>query len=71
MNAIYYTKYERIGNIDYAKSIFDFLRMTHEGNEQVNETNPQALIQRYKSFKMEEYEIIDDMFSMFQTLFFT
>lgn len=42
--------------------------MTHEGNEQVKETKALTLILKYESFKMEEDETIEDMFSMFQTL---
>lgn len=38
LNSISYTEYEKITNRDYAKSIFDSFRMTHEGNEKVKET---------------------------------
>lgn len=42
-------------------SIFDSLRMTHEGNKQVKETKLLILIQKYKTFKMEEDEMIGEM----------
>jgi hypothetical protein len=32
LNVISYTEYEKITNRDFAKSIVDSLRMTHEGN---------------------------------------
>jgi hypothetical protein len=61
-------EYEKITNRDFAKAIFDLLRMSHEGNELVKETKALALIQKYDSFKMEENENIEEMFSRFQTL---
>ena len=44
LNAISYTEYEKITDRENAKSIFDALRMTHEGNAQVKETKALALI---------------------------
>src|ERR1044072_2550065 len=35
LNAISYAEYEKITNKETAKSIFDSLQMTHEGNSQV------------------------------------
>src|ERR1044072_9849135 len=37
LNAISYAEYEKITNKESSKSIFDSLRMTHEGNSQVFE----------------------------------
>jgi hypothetical protein len=51
-----HTEYEKIMNRDSAKSIFNSLRMTHEGNVKVKETNALALIQKYEAFKMEDDE---------------
>lgn len=68
LNAISYTEYEKITNIDFAKSIFDSLRMTHEGNAQVKETKALALIHKYEAFRMEYDETIETMFSRFQIL---
>lgn len=42
--------------------------MTHEGNEQVKETKALALIHKYESFKMEEDEMVEEIFSRFKTL---
>lgn len=53
LNVISYSEYEKIINRDFAKSIFDSLKMINEGNEQVKETKSLTLIQKYESFKME------------------
>ena len=66
--AISYTEYEKITDKETAKSIFDSLQMTHEGNTQVKETKALALIQKYEAFKMEDDETIEEMFSRFQML---
>lgn len=68
LNAISYTEYEKITNKDIAKSIFDSLRMIREGNTQVKETNALSLIQKYESFKMEDDETVENIFSRLQTL---
>jgi hypothetical protein len=68
LNVISYTKYEKITNRDYAKSIFDSLRMTHQGNAQVKETKALTLIQEYEAFKMEDDEKVETMFLRFQIL---
>src|ERR1044072_127944 len=68
LNAISYTEYEKITNRETAKSIFDSLQMTHEGNTQVKETKALALIQKYEAFRMEEEESVETMFSRFQML---
>jgi spore coat polysaccharide biosynthesis predicted glycosyltransferase SpsG len=65
LNSISYNEYENITNRDSAKVIFDSLTMTHEDNELVKETKTLALIQKYESFKMEEDENIEEMFSRF------
>src|ERR1044072_8194459 len=68
LNAISYAEYEKITNKETAKSIFDSLQMTHEGNTQVKETKALALIQKYEAFRMEEDESVETMFSRFQML---
>src|ERR1044072_1054968 len=68
LNAISYAEYEKITNKETAKSIFDYLQMTHEGNTQVKETKALALIQKYEAFRMEEDESVETMFSRFQML---
>lgn len=67
MLVISYSVYENITNKDSAKSIFDFLRMTREGNKQFKETKALGLIQKYEAFRMEGDEIIEEKFSRFQT----
>lgn len=61
LNNISYTEYDSITNRDSVKSIFDSLRTTHEGNQQVKETNVLALIQKYEAFKIEEDETVEVM----------
>ena len=68
LSATSYIEYGKITNRATAKSIFDSLRMTHEGNNQFKETKALALIHKYEAFKMEDDETIENMFSMFQTL---
>lgn len=57
-NVISYTEYEKIINKYSAKSIFDSLRMTHEGNAKVKETKALALIHKYEAFRMEDDELL-------------
>src|ERR1044072_4605994 len=68
LNAISYAEYEKITDKETAKSIFDSLQMTHEGNSQVKETKALALIQKCEAFRMEEEESVENMFSRFQML---
>ena len=68
LSVISYTKYKKITNRESTKHMFDSLRMTHEGNTQVNETKALALIKKYEAFKMKEDETIETMFSRFQIL---
>ena len=63
LDAISYTEYEKITDRDSTKSIFDSLKIIHEGNDQVNGTKALALIQKYEAFKMEDDETIENMFS--------
>src|ERR1044072_106045 len=68
LNSISYLEYEKITNKETAKSIYDSLVMTHEGNNQVKETKALALLQKYEAFKMEDNESVEKMFSRFQIL---
>jgi hypothetical protein len=68
LSIISYTEYEKITNGDFTKSIFDSLRMTHEGKAQVKKTKAMALIKKYEAFKMEDDETVETMFSRFQML---
>src|ERR1044072_6835349 len=67
-NAISYAEYEKITNKETAKSIFDSLQMTYEGNTQVKETKALALILKFEAFRMEEDESVETMFSRFPIL---
>src|ERR1044072_4262083 len=68
LNAISYAEYKKITDKETAKSIYDSLQMTHDGNTQVKETKALALIQKYEAFRMEEQESVEAMFSRFQML---
>src|ERR1044072_6165684 len=68
LNSISYSEYEKITYKETAKSIYDSLVMTHEGNLQVKETKDLALVQKYEAFKMEDHETVEAMFSRFQML---
>ena len=68
LNVISYTEYEKITNIDTSKSIFDSMRMTHEGDAQVKETKALGLIKKYEAFKIEDEETVENIFSRFQNL---
>ncbi|XP_058732645.1 uncharacterized protein LOC131604203 [Vicia villosa] len=68
LSPLSYDLYEKITNKETAKSIFDSLKMNHEGNSQVKETMALTLIQKYEAFKMEEEEFVETMFSRFQIL---
>lgn len=54
VTVISYTGYDKITKRDSTKSIFDSLRMTHEGNDQVKEIKALAMIHKYEAFEMEE-----------------
>src|ERR1044072_7093119 len=68
LNSISYSEYEKITDKETAKSIYDSLVMTHEGNLQVKETKALALVQKYEACKMEDHETVEAMFSRFQML---
>lgn len=68
LDAISYAEYEKITSRETAHDIFESLKMTHEGNLQVKETEAMTLIQNYEVFKMEEEELVEAMFSRFQIL---
>src|SRR4030042_3673362 len=58
----------RICNKSTAKSIYDSLCSTYEGNQQVKEAKANMLVHQYDLFKMSEDETIESMYSRFQTL---
>src|ERR1044072_9839447 len=67
LNSISYSD-EKITDKETAKSIYDSLVMTNEGNLQVKETKALALVQKYEALKMEDHETVEVMLSRFQML---
>ncbi|MCI21546.1 aspartyl-tRNA synthetase, partial [Trifolium medium] len=68
VGAITHDEYLRIGDKTSAKTIYDSLCSTYDGNEQVQEAKAGLLIQQYELFKMQDDEDIGAMFTRFQTL---
>ena len=66
--AIPHEEFVKIYNKSTAKTIFESLCSSYEGNQQVREAKANMLVQQYELFKMSEDETIDTMFSRFQTL---
>jgi hypothetical protein len=67
-NAITHDEYLKIVNKTSAKTIWDSLKSTYEGNKQVIEAKANLLVQQYELFKMKDGEDIETMFARFQTL---
>src|SRR4030066_1487647 len=67
-DAIPHEEFVKICNKSTAKTIFDSLCSSYEGNQQVREAKANMLVQQYELFKMTEDETIDSMYSRFQTL---
>src|SRR4030067_1129914 len=61
-------EFMKISNKSSAKTIFESLCSTYEGNQQVREAKANMLVQQYELFRMTEDETIDAMFSRFQIL---
>ncbi|PNX54828.1 serine/threonine protein kinase SRPK1, partial [Trifolium pratense] len=68
VGAIRHEDYVRIENKSYAKSIFDSMCATYDGNEKVQEAKASLLMRQYELFTMEKDEDIETMFTRFQTL---
>jgi hypothetical protein len=68
VGALTHAEYLKITNKSSAKSIWDSLCFTYEGNKQVKEAKANLLVHQYELFKMKEDENIETMFSRFQTL---
>ncbi|PNX78949.1 serine/threonine protein kinase SRPK1 [Trifolium pratense] len=68
VGAIGHEDYVRIENKSSAKSIFDSMCVTYDGNEKVQEAKASLLIRQYELFTMEKDEDIETMFTRFQTL---
>lgn len=65
---ISFKEYKKISNIESTKTIYDSLRFNYEGNKQVKESKANYLKKKYKLFKMNKYENVETIFSIFQTL---
>ncbi|XP_069148277.1 uncharacterized protein [Solanum lycopersicum] len=61
-------EYSRVSACESAKEIWDCLKTTHEGTEQVKESKIDMLTSRYENFKMKEGEKIHDMFTKFSSI---
>jgi len=68
VDALPHSKYRKIVNRSTAKSIFESLHSTYEGNKQIKEAKSNQLVHQYELFRMKEYEDIETMYSRFQTL---
>jgi hypothetical protein len=68
LNSLNQAYHLRIVNKSTAKSIWDSLCSTYEGNQQVKEAKANLLLHLYELFKMKEDEDIETMFARFQTL---
>ena len=63
LSAISYEEHQKITDREFAKGIFESLKMSHEGDKKVKESKALSLIQKYESFIMEPNESIEEMFS--------
>ncbi|XP_069152827.1 uncharacterized protein [Solanum lycopersicum] len=61
-------EYNRVSACEFAKEIWDCLKTSHEGTEQVKESKIDMLTSRYENFKMKEGETIHDMFTKFSSI---
>ncbi|WJX48740.1 25S rRNA (cytosine(2870)-C(5))-methyltransferase [Trifolium repens] len=68
IGCISHDEYLKITNKSTAKSIYDSLCSTYEGNKQVQEAKATMLIQQYELFRMKDDENIESMFSRFKIL---
>jgi hypothetical protein len=60
-NAITHDEYLKIVKKTSAKTIWDSLKSTYEGNKQVREAKNYLLVQQYELFKMKDEEDIETM----------
>ncbi|KAH0645174.1 hypothetical protein KY284_033058 [Solanum tuberosum] len=61
-------EYNRISACESAKEIWDSLRTTHEGTEQMKESKVDMLTTQYENFTMKEGESIHDMHTRFSSI---
>lgn len=65
---LFHTLSMKILKNNSTKTIFDSQRMTHKENTQVKESNVFTLIHKYEAFKMEDDEIVKNIFLRLHTL---
>ncbi|KAK2435510.1 gag-protease polyprotein [Trifolium repens] len=68
IGCITHDEYLKITDKSTAKSIYDSLCSTYEGNKQVQEAKATLLIQQYELFRMKDDENIESMYSRFKIL---
>ncbi|WJX12733.1 hypothetical protein P8452_03195 [Trifolium repens] len=68
IGCITHDEYLKITDKSTAKSIYDSLCSTYEGNKQVQEAKTTLLIQQYELFRMKDDENIESMYSRFKIL---
>lgn len=68
VDALPHSEYIKIIDKSTAKTIFEFLWATYEGNQQVKEAKANLLVQQYELFRMKEGKDIETMFYRFQIL---
>ncbi|KAK2408975.1 gag-protease polyprotein [Trifolium repens] len=68
IGCISHDEYLKITDKSTAKSIYDSLCSTYEGNKQVQEAKATLLIQQYELFRMKDDEHIESMYSRFKIL---
>ena len=61
-------EFNRASACESAKEIWDFLKTTHEGTEQVKESKIDMLTSLYENFKMKEAETIHEMFTKLSSI---
>ncbi|KAK2444869.1 gag-protease polyprotein [Trifolium repens] len=68
IGCISHDEYLKITDKSTAKSIYDSLYSTYEGNKRVQEAKATLLIQQYELFRMKDDENIESMYSRFKIL---
>ncbi|XP_038895919.1 uncharacterized protein LOC120084093 [Benincasa hispida] len=61
-------EFNQISACNSAKEIWDMLKVTHEGTNQVKESKISMLVHNYKLFKMDANETISEMFTRFTNI---
>ena len=62
------TEYNRFSSYKTAKTLWNALKVSHEGTEDVRQRKAATLQREYEMFSMKKSESIDSMFGRFQTI---